>query len=234
MLPARLRSWNLSRAKLLLLALLLALVAIGAAPSYLSQQWAWKMPPPVLHLKQLREIRETGVPMPPWNNVTEQKLQLGDHHWYLQNLSYKDQKATLFLMPQSGPRRQPQVEWSDIEGIQRWQSDSYSTLKINVENPDQTFETRFFRAWTRGNTYGVVQWYAQSDGGSPMASKWYLADRRAQWQRQRVPWIAVSVQFPMEPLGNLSQYQDSAIALAKDIQRNLNQQIFHPKPTSPT
>ncbi|MBE9029134.1 cyanoexosortase B system-associated protein [filamentous cyanobacterium LEGE 11480] len=228
------RSWHLSRAKLVLLVFLAVLLVIGAVPNYIGQKWQWKMPPPVTQLKQLREIRQQGVPIQNWKNNDEQPVILGDHHWYLQNMANGEQKASLFLMPQSGPKRQPQVEWSDIEGIQRWQSDSYKTLKIGLSEPNQQFETRFFRAWTRSRTYAVAQWYAQSNGGSPIASKWYVADRLAQWQHKRVPWIAVSVQMPIAPLDDLDKYEAQVTALAQTIQTSLNHQIFHPKAASPT
>jgi cyanoexosortase B-associated protein len=224
------RSWNLSRAKLVLLVFLAGLLLLGAVPHYLNQKWPWKMPPPVTQLKELRAIRKTGVPIQHWKTQDGKALELGEHHWYSQTLIKGDQTANLLLLPQGGPMQQPQVEWNDIQGIYRWQSDSYKTFRI-ATNP--AFEIRLFRAWTGSKTYAVMQWYAQSNGGSPWPSRWYIADRLAQWQRQRVPWVAVSVQLPMEPLDDLGKYQERAFALAQDVQVSLQQRIFQPSPATP-
>jgi cyanoexosortase B-associated protein len=227
------RSWHLSRAKFVLLVLLFGLILLGAAPHYLNQKWPWLMPPPIAQLKELRAIRQQGVPIQSWQTAAGQPLEMGEHHWYQQSLAQGDRTATVLLLPQGSPTQQPQVEWNDIQGIQRWQTDSLKTLRVTGQAPDP-FETRFFRAWTPTHTYAVLQWYAQSNGGSPVASKWYVVDRLAQWRQQRVPWIAVSVQMPMAPLDDLAKYQDGAIALAQDIQVSLQQQIFHPTSAAPT
>jgi cyanoexosortase B-associated protein len=219
------RSWHLSRAKLVLLVFLAVLLMTGAAPQYLSQKWPWKLPPPVARLKELRAMRQAGLPIANWQTTQGKPVELGEHHWYEQTIVKGDQTANVLLLPQGGPTQQPQVEWNDIQGIQRWQSDSNKTLAI-TPNGTPAFKLRLFRAWTPTHTYAVLQWYAQSTGGSPVPSQWYIADRLAQWQRQRVPWVAVSVQMPMAPLDDLSKYETGAIALAQDIQSSLQQRIF--------
>ncbi len=221
------RSWHLSRAKLVLLVFLALLLILGPLPHYRNQQWPWKLPPPVARLKQLRAIRQQGVPIANWPTTQGQPLKLGDHHWYQQTIAKGEATAAVLLLPQGGPTQQPQVEWSDIQGIQRWQSDSHQSLKL-TPNGSPAFSPRLFRAWTPTHTYAVLQWYAQSTGGSPVPSQWYIADRLAQWRRQRVPWVAVSVQMPMAPLDDLSKYEAGAIALAQDIQSSLQQRIFQP------
>jgi cyanoexosortase B-associated protein len=219
------RSWHLSRAKLVLLVFLIGLLSVGALPHYLNQQWPWKAPPPVAHLKELRAIRQQGVPIANWETTQGKALELGEHHWYQQAIAKGPASATVLLLPQGGPTQQPQVEWNDIQSIQRWQRDSDQTLTITPAGTP-IFTPRFFRAWTPTHTYAVIQWYAQSNGGSAIPSRWYIADRLAQWRRQRVPWVAVSVQMPMEPLDDLSKYETGAIALAQDIQSSLQQRIF--------
>jgi cyanoexosortase B-associated protein len=219
------RSWHLSRAKLVLLVFLIGLLLVGAMPHYLTQKWPWKAPPPVTQLKELRAIRKVGLPIATWNTTTGQALELGEHHWYIQTIAKDNATADVMLLPQGGPTQQPQVEWNDIQSIQRWQSDSYKHLKL-TPNGTPAFSPRLFRAWTPTHTYAVLQWYAQSTGGSPIPSQWYIADRLAQWRRQRVPWVAVSVQMPMAPLDDLSKYETGAIALAQDIQSSLQQRIF--------
>jgi cyanoexosortase B-associated protein len=229
------RSWNLSRAKLVLLVFLLGLLLVGAMPHYLTQKWPWKAPPPVAHLAELRAIRKVGLPIANWKTTKGAPLELGDHKWYQQAIAKGAQTATVLLLPQGGPTQQPQVEWNDIQSIQRWQRDSDKTLTIaygwsstNAPTNAAAFSPRIFRAWTNTHTYAVIQWYAQSNGGSAIPSRWYLADRIAQWQRQRIPWVAVSVQMPMEPLDDLRKYEAGAIALAQDIQSSLQQRIFQP------
>jgi cyanoexosortase B-associated protein len=221
------RSWNLSRAKLVLLVFLLGLLLIGAVPHYLTQKWPWKAPPPVAQLTALRAIRKVGLPINHWKTTEGKPLELGEHKWYEQRIAKGPQSARLLLLPQGGPTQQPQVEWNDIQSIQRWQRDSDKTLTIAPTNA-AAFSPRLFRAWTPTHTYAVIQWYAQSNGGSAIPSRWYVADRIAQWQRQRIPWVAVSVQMPMEPLDDLSKYEAGAIAVAQDIQSSLRERIFQP------
>jgi cyanoexosortase B-associated protein len=221
------RSWNLSRAKLVLLVFLLGLLMVGAVPHYLTQKWPWKAPPPVAHLAELRAIRKVGLPIAHWKTTKGSPLKLGEHQWYEQTIGKGNQTAHLLLLPQGGPTQQPQVEWNDIQSIQRWQRDSDKTLTIAPAGIP-AFTPHLFRAWSSTRTYAVIQWYAQSNGGSASPSRWYVADRIAQWQRQRIPWVAVSVQMPMEPLDDLSKYESGAIALAQDIQSSLRARIFQP------
>jgi cyanoexosortase B-associated protein len=217
------KTWYLSRAKLLLLVILLALVLCGNLPSYLSGQWRWATPIAVPTLPQLIAIKKSGLVIPGWQVQPNPAAPAAtnDRPWHQQDIVQGNQTATVFLLPQTGVKHQPQVEWTDMEGLQRWQSDSYQTLTLGLDAPPQQFTTRFFRAWTKAKTYAVVQWYAQSNGGSPSPSRWYFADRIAQWQQRRVPWVAVSIQIPMEPLDDLSKYQGPATAIAKAVQTGL-------------
>jgi cyanoexosortase B-associated protein len=216
------KTWQLSRAKITILAILVAFVLFGATPGYLAGgKWAWMKPATVPTMKQLIAIKKSGINVPGWQTDSGKIAPQADRKWYIQELSQGSQKATVLLLPQTGDRQQPQVEWTDIEGIERWDSDSYQTLNLGIESPNQQFQTRFFRAWTKARTYAVVQWYAQSIGGSPSPSQWYINDRIAQWQKRRIPWVAVSIQIPMEPLDDLNKYRNPAEAIAKAVQTGL-------------
>jgi cyanoexosortase B-associated protein len=216
------RSWNLSRAKLVLLALLLLLLLVGTAPGYLSRRWVWTARPDVPQLKALREVRQKGIPIIDWKIDKGESIILGDHKWYVQDLSQGKKKATIFLLPQTSSKSQPQVEWTDLEGVELWKSDGYQTLKLPIAGTNQTIEARFFRAWTRSKTYAVVQWYAQPQGGSAVPSQWFWADQQAQWQGKRVPWVAVSIKIPMEALGDVSKLRPEAETLAQTLQKSLS------------
>ena len=50
---------------------------------------------------------------------------------------------------------------------------------------------------------------------------WFFADRLAQFQGKRQPWIAVSILLPMEPLDDLNKYRDKITALAQPIESRL-------------
>ncbi len=223
------QSAKLSRAKIVLLTILTVLMLLGAVPGYVAGgKWAWYSAPEVPNLNQLRAIKGEGIPIPGWQTQPPQSPIPADQQWHMQEVAQGAQKATVFLLPQTGIKHQPQVEWADLEGRQRWQSDSYQTLNLAIDAPSQQFTTRFFRAWTKARTYAVVQWYAQPLGGNPVPSQWYIADRLAQWQRRRVPWVAVSIQVPMEPLDDLSKYQGQVATIAKAVQTGLVTTTFKP------
>jgi cyanoexosortase B-associated protein len=215
-------SWHLSRAKFVVLALLMVLLLLQAVPQYLVLQWPWTSPPAVQNLGSIRQIRKQGITIAGWPTTQGRTINLSEHQWYAQEVRQGQQNAMLFLLPQTSPKNQPQVEWSDLEGVQRWQSDAYQTLKLPIAETQQTIEARFFRAWTKSNTFAVVQWYAQPQGGNAVPAKWYWADRWAQWQGQRVPWVAVSIQVPIAPLGDLGKARPQVESLVKAVQLSLN------------
>jgi cyanoexosortase B-associated protein len=219
------KTWSLSRAKLILLIVLTAIVLLTAAPSYLSQKWRWTSPLALDNLPQLKAIKQSGVDVPGWTTTLGQGTSIGEHQWFAQDLRQEQQVATVLLLPQTSPKLQPQGEWADIEGVERWQTDSMQTLQLQSKL-QPTFAPRFFRAWTKTKTYAVVQWYAQSNGGTAQPGQWYIADRLAQWQQRRVPWVAVSIQMPIPPLDDLSKYRSNAEAIAKAVQTGVSQKAF--------
>ena len=203
-----------------LLIFLSILLAIGTVPGYLAGQWQWQNPPAVKVLGELKQIRKQGIEIPGWRTTEQKSVVVGEHPWSIQNIeSAMKETATVFLFTQNGPRDQPQVEWSEIDGAQRWKRDSESQQKFTVNQVPVT--ARLFRAWNSKRTYAVMQWYAWSEGGHPEASHWFFADRLAQFQAKRQPWIAVSILLPMEPLDDLNKYRDKIIALAQPIESRL-------------
>jgi cyanoexosortase B-associated protein len=153
----------------------------------------------------------------------------------------------LMLRPQTWYRDQPEVEWMDIvgwmnnsihDGAQQWTTDTEQRLQFSVTAstsatptsdqaaPDQAapvqVKARFLRGWNSQQTYAVLQWYAWPESGDPAPSRWFWADQRSQWRtRQRMPWVAVSVLIPIEPLGDIDPIRPIAESLGKTIQATL-------------
>ncbi|KAM3115063.1 cyanoexosortase B system-associated protein [Phormidesmis sp. 146-33] len=219
---------SLQLSKVVLLLLLLILVGIGTVPGYLSGKWRWTEPPKVVTLNKLRSLREVGLPLPGWQIVQQKTPQIGEHKWLSQEISRANQTATLLLFTQKGPREQPEVEWSDINGFQRWKTDSSKQVTFTIATPPTQVTAHFFRGWTADQTYAVLQWYATSQGGHPAPSHWFFADRIAQWQNRRVPWIAVSVLVPIDPLDDIQKHWTEVESLAQTVQSTLMADVLKP------
>ena len=208
-----------------LLIFLSILLAVGTVPGYLAGKWQWQNPPAVKVLGALKQIRKQGIEIPGWRTTEQKSMILGEHPWSIQTIESETKHAntkdtaTVFLFTQNGPRDQPQVEWSDLNGVQRWKRDSESQQNFTANQVPVT--ARLFRAWNSKRTYAVMQWYAWSEGGHPEPSHWFFADRLAQFQGKRQPWIAVSILLPMEPLDDLNKYRDKITALAQPIESRL-------------
>ena len=219
--------------RILLLLFLTIILTIGAVPGYLAGKWQWQNPPAVKTLAQLKAIRKQGIQVPGWPTQEQRSVVLGEHPWSIQQIkSDRNEEASLFLFAQNGPKDQPQIEWSEINGIQRWQTDSdgEQSFDFNIADKNSSVKTKIFRAWTSKRTYAVMEWYAWSDGGHPSPSHWYVADRVAQLNGQRQPWVAVAILFPMEPLDDLNKYRDRLTELAKTVQIQLANQALRPQP----
>ena len=211
-----------------LLIFLSTLLVVGTVPGYLAGKWQWQNPPVVKVLGELKQIRKQGIEIPGWRTIEQKSMVLGEHPWSIQTIESETRDATkdatkdtatVFLFTQNGPRDQPQVEWSELDGVQRWKRDSESQQSFTVNQVPVT--ARLFRAWNSKQTYAVMQWYAWSEGGHPEPSHWFFADRLAQFQGKRQPWIAVSILLPMEPLDDLNKYRDKITALAQPIESRL-------------
>ncbi len=236
-------------APLIVCVALALLVATSALPRYASS-WPWATPPKVANQSALQSIRDQGIALPNWSSEEQLRRKIGGADWSIQQLSQPKASATepnsafLLLRPQIWEADQPEVEWVDIKGSQRWKTDSHEKLPFVVPayqplspaSPRSlAMETirvkpNFFRAWNSDQTYAVLQWYAWPSGGSASVAEWFWADQQMQWQQyQRLPWIAVSLWLPIEPLGNIAPYQARIKALGEEVHTALLQTVFSGK-----
>ncbi len=216
------KSVPLPFAKLVLVLLLLVLVGLGALPSYRSGQWHWMAPPKLTALAELRTIRQTGLTLPGWQTLEQAPVPIGEHKWSRQIIKGRDNTlVTLLLFTQNGPKDQPQVEWLDINGTQNWKTDSQQAIAFTVANPPAAVTAHWFRGWTKQQTYAVLQWYAWPGSGHHAPYHWFVADRLAQWHGQRMPWVAVSILLPIEPLDDIANYRSEVEALGQTVQTAL-------------
>jgi len=210
------------------IALLSLLIIVGAVPGYIKGNWSWSEVTPVTNIKQIRSLRQTGLNLATWETVAQKEVWIGSHQWSAQIIKKKGEKPVMLLLQtQDDDREQPQVEWMDINGVERWKTDSYRQLKFKVKEKAEV-KARFFRAWNERQTFAVVQWYASPQGGSADPADWFWGDQLAQLQKTRLPWSAVSLQIPIEPLGELSAVEGKAEALAKEVQTALMSGPFLP------
>ncbi|WP_293354982.1 MULTISPECIES: cyanoexosortase B system-associated protein [unclassified Microcoleus] len=233
MISARklLRRYQIS--KIVVLVFLLVLVAGVAIPGYATGRWPWTNPPTVTNLKQLKSLRQHGITLPDWEVIRIQNnLQIGGHRWLFEEIKNHETIAILLLMPQNSSKSQPQVEWLDIDGFHRWQTDSHRTLRFTVklaptsEKPSPTIETRFFRSWTSQQTFAVVQWYAWPNGGSPATSRWFWEDSIARLSNRRASWVAVTIIVPIQPQGDIKIVEPLLESLGQSVQTQLMAEVF--------
>jgi cyanoexosortase B-associated protein len=215
------------------LVLLLLFMVITAVPGYLTGKWHWANPPFVPQLKQIKTIKKTGINLTGWTTL-EQKtdVDIGGHKWSVQIIEKENQEPVILLFrTQNDYKDQPGIEWVDINGFEKWKTDSQQKLEIildpqpNIPEKIQ-LKTRFFRAWNPQQTYAVCQWYAFPKGGHSSNNYWFWLDQFAQLKRQRVPWIAVSIIIPIEPLGEIKTVQPLVESLVKMVQTTLIQDFL--------
>ncbi|NET55007.1 MAG: cyanoexosortase B system-associated protein [Symploca sp. SIO2E6] len=225
---------------------LLVLVGVGAVPGYWKGNWPWAKLPSVTNLKQIKAIRNQGLEIPDWQTLEQITLSIGGNKWSFQTIQQDKQKPViLLLLPQNGPKSQPQVEWADINGFfqtyarrqinGKWKTDSYTKLLFTAETSEPTtsmaqVRARLFRAWNGQQTFAMVQWYASPEGGYSVPSHWFWSDQLAQLRRRRVPWVAVCFQIPIEPLGKIEESLPKAESLGKLIQSTLMTGPFAGRP----
>ncbi|BAZ15877.1 hypothetical protein NIES4071_77500 [Calothrix sp. NIES-4071] len=226
--------------QLMALLLLILLLVFAAVPGYLSGKWQWKQPPPIPTLKQLRQIRHQGLNLPGWQTTEQKEYTIGERKWSLQTITKvgasdadDKNKVILLLLPQNGPMDQPQVEWTEVNSFWRWDTAQERDVEFTVKPPpgstvktDVKIKARFLRGSTKQQTFSVLQWYAWSDGGNPSQLKWFLADQSAQWHKQRAAWVAVSIQIPMEPLGQIDKTWEQTKLLGQTVQTRLMEGIL--------
>jgi cyanoexosortase B-associated protein len=219
------------------LLLLLIVLVIGAVPGYFTGKWQWKQPPPVKQLKEIKNIRKVGLNIPEWETIQHLESQIGEHKWSVQLLRHNNSstEAILLVLPQNGPRDQPAVEWTDVSGWGKlrwgkWDIAQFSHREFTVKTPSsndanvtQKIKARFFRSTTGQQTFAVLQWYATPNGGTYSPIQWFTADQLAQWQNQRVPWLAVSIMIPIESFGQVETSWPQMESLGEKVQTALLQ-----------
>lgn len=218
-----------------LIVMLAALVAIAAVPSYLGQ-WPWSAALKVPQIDQLKALKETPLALPGWQVSSHSEVRISGTPWVLSEYQSEDRvdsqinSLALLMRPQPWHDNQPEVEWVDISGSQGWQINDLHRLKFDVSaasNQTATVKMRYFRGLTDQETFAVMQWYAWPTGGDAAPGGWFWADQARQWgQQERLPWVAVSVLFPIEPVGNIRPYTEEAIAIGQMIQASLMDTAF--------
>lgn len=234
-----------STVTLIVIAALVLFVAVSALPRYASS-WPWSTPLKVQNQSALQAIRDEGIALPGWLPDDQAKTKIGGDTWSVQQLSATDDGAfaaaspsTIFLLlrPQVWEADQPEVEWLDLKGAQQWDADSRQSLQFETSGNSQSssstgsetirVNTDFFRAWNEDQTYAVLQWYACPTGGSASPAWWFWADQKAQWRyRQRMPWVAVSLWLPIEPLSDIGPYEAIATELGQAVHQQLLKTVF--------
>lgn len=189
----------------------------------------------------MQDLPQQGLIIEGWKTEEQNAIELGKQAWSIQQLvptneTQTDSSVFLLLRPQIYGGDQPEVEWIDISGLQRWKTDSHQKLQFTPlteaseskgHSPEATVTADFFRAWTAEQTYAVMQWYAWPTGGHPSPTRWFWADQKVQWQhRQRLPWTAISLWIPIEPLGSAAEKKDLAQSIGKNVQRSLTETVF--------
>ncbi|MGK7930429.1 MAG: cyanoexosortase B system-associated protein [Microcystaceae cyanobacterium] len=211
------------------LALMMAAMAL---PGYFQGQWKWEQSPSVAAYDRLLELRTTGLDIPPWQSLFQREMRLDSSKWSVQSLTNDEgQDMILMLLPQGVEREKPYVmwsrpyvEWTGIDGLEKWKKDTVKTIKIKTDR-QSLVKARFFKAWNQ-QTFAVIQWYAWPGGGRTHNSDWFWRDQLAQWKGHRLPWIAVNVKLPINPLSSLDDQQTLAESIINQIQTTLETQIF--------
>ncbi|MGB3495526.1 MAG: cyanoexosortase B system-associated protein [Elainellaceae cyanobacterium] len=144
-----------------------------------------------------------------------------------------DHRQRIFLNTEGAESSSSDSELLNSESLNLELSNSkpLNSGLLDLGDRSVSFTARYFRGWSRQQTSAVVQWYAWTTGGSPSINPWFWAD---QWQqlrdRQRMPWVAVTVLIPIKPLGNI----DTARTTAKSLSQTLQAQLIRDVLTNPT
>lgn len=213
--------------QIIVLGLLGLTIIFVAIPGYFSPQWSWSELPRVPEVNQMRNVPKTSLNFEGWTTVTQQEMPLNNYPWSFQVVQKPgEDPIVIALKAQKYYKDSPEVEWVDLQGLEKWKTDNHQTLKFpSPTNPKNLVKTHWFKAWNT-KTYGILQWYAWPGGGHYSPSRWFLADQKAQLNQKRVPWVAVSLKIPMSPLGELKDIESVAESLATEVQKTLEQDVF--------
>jgi cyanoexosortase B-associated protein len=210
-----------------LILLLMFVLAFGAIPDYLKGNWSGTIIPEPSQINRVKALKKTSLNIPDWQTLDHAEPFLGGNKWSAQRLEKKGHPPVdLLLLPQNSYGHQPEVEWTDVKGNQKWKTDPETILKFPAQpGGKEQVEARFFRAWNT-QTFAVVQWYAWPGGGSFSTSQWFWADQWLQLRGRRLTWIAVSIIIPIEPFSDLKATENLAKSLAQSVQFTLEKDIF--------
>lgn len=221
------KSKPFSLAQIILLGLLLLIIGMGAIPGYISNQWSWAQAPNIQNIQYLKNLRETGLTIPSYQEIEQKQFSLGNQEWSVQLLQKKGQSLVLLLSPQDYYKNFPQTEWSDLKYLEKWKTDSEQAITVPIQFNSSRYPVvaRYFKAWTQ-TTFMIVQWYAWPGGGNFAASSWFWQDQSAQLRRQRLPWIAVILKIPIEPTTDAKKILPEIKAIVQDVQTSLENEVF--------
>ncbi|WP_008319285.1 cyanoexosortase B system-associated protein [Leptolyngbya sp. PCC 6406] len=220
----------------ILVGCLAVLVAIAALPNYVSGTWPWSAPLEVPRINQIQRLMDNPLSLPGWTLMNDEKVNIGRSRWHL--AEYQPAQPTtpeipgivLLMRPQPWHTNQPEVEWVDLRGSQKWRVDNSRTFSFQVPKPGHggstenraTVTVNYFRGISDQRTFAVMQWYSWPQGGHPAPGRWFWLDQIRQWQHnQRQPWIAVSLLLPIEPVGDARLYEDLAREIGTTVQTAL-------------
>jgi cyanoexosortase B-associated protein len=222
--------------RLFVVLFVLAIALTNVIPGYLGQPWPWQQVPKVSQIAQLKALQKTGLKLTGWQMLEQKVIEIGGHKWSAQAMvpvtsngaldsETSPDPVWLLLRPQTWDQDMPQIDWVDINGVRQWTTDQQQQISFAAGTAQ--VEARFLRGWTEKATEAVLQWYARPGGGHPAPSRWFWADQWAQLhQRQRQPWVAVSIQVPIEPLGEIEAVRAEATSLGKLVQSALMTDVF--------
>ena len=202
------------------------LILVGVLPGYWQGgKWSWSDLAKIENVEQLRQVQKKGITIPGWEIKAQREVPINDKKWSFQLMVKNNQEVILLLLPQTYYLDKPEVEWTDLNGMRGWKNDSYQKLTFTLSS-GKTIETLFLRAWNQNKTFAVVEWYAWKSGGGFAPKTWFWADLLAQLQKRRVPWVAVCVRIPIEPLGNIEIVRPLAQSIAKEVHTILSENIL--------
>ena len=207
----------------------IVIIAVAAVPGYWQGgKWSWSDLPPLTNSRQLRSLLKTGVELDGWQTIKQKEIRIGGNKWSAQAISQGASPVIVLLAPQTYYTNKPYVEWTDIQGLEKWKTDSHRQLEFTVDGDGGITEVkaRFFRAWNK-QTFAIVQWYAFPNGGHPSSINWFWRDSVAQLQQQRIPWIAVCLKIPLNPLDDIDSVEPIAVSLARQVQSSLQENTFN-------
>ncbi|MDJ0509098.1 MAG: cyanoexosortase B system-associated protein [Crocosphaera sp.] len=213
--------------QIIVLALLTLAIIFVAIPGYFSTKWSWSDLPRVPEVSQMKQVPKTQLNFENWTTITQKEVPLNNYPWSFQVVEKPGQDPIVIaLKAQKYYQDSPEVEWADLQGLEKWKTDNHQTLKFpSSTNPKNLVKAHWFKAWNK-KTYGILQWYAWPGGGNYRNSRWFLADQKAQLSQKRIPWVAVSLKIPMSPLGELKDVESIAESLATEVQKTLEKEVF--------